>query len=524
MNTPPPSVRHTPSAMRLCERCGGELNEAGVCNRCLFLEFDALESDKFSLPGLEDIEEIARGGMGVVYKARESATGRIVAVKVPATHMWSDEDAMRRFAQEVRSAALLDHPHVLPVYEVGRSGDAPFFTMKFAGGGSLDQQAMARRGDPAFFRWTAETMAKIADAVRFAHEHGVLHRDLKPGNILFDEAGEPYVADYGLAKWLDGSALGEASELTRTITALGTPHYLAPEIAAGRTNAASTSADVYSLGAMLYELLCGQPPHVGSSITLVLRKVADEPVESPSKVATRPLPKDLEAICMKALEPESSDRYPTAASFAADLRRFLEGEAVHARPLPVAQQAWRWSRRHPAISVLAATLMLVLAVSAVIQTRSSRNLANALTNAESSLRDSLIAQSRLVRKSHRLGQRHDALSLVRQAVAEKGGDTLALRNEAAAALAAPDLRLVGEAFQFRPTSHRGHCVSVTPDLRFVLCRGVDNQVALRNLESGVISWKYTSTRSVLPDGFHLSDSAKFAALTFSDHWLEVWDT
>src|SRR5687767_13145601 len=142
----------------------------------------------FSLPGLEGLEELARGGMGVVYKARETATGRMVAVKMPGTRMWEDEDAMRRFAQEVRSAALLDHPHVLPVYEVGRKDGAPFFTMKYASGGSLAEQAKEHRErdpDATSYWWMAETLAKVADAVQFAHEHGVLHRDLKPGNILF---------------------------------------------------------------------------------------------------------------------------------------------------------------------------------------------------------------------------------------------------------------------------------------------------------------------------------------------------
>ncbi|OAI56875.1 hypothetical protein AYO49_03375 [Verrucomicrobiaceae bacterium SCGC AG-212-N21] len=504
-----------------CGECGAELNVTGVCARCMFLmggdEAEARPGG-FSIPGLEDLHELARGGMGVVYRARETATGRTVAVKMPGTRMWRDDDAMRRFAQEVRSAALLDHAHVLPVHEVGRVGRAPFFTMKYAGGGSLVDQARLRPDpDAADLRWAAQMLAKVADAVQFAHEHGVLHRDLKPGNILFDEAGEPYVADFGLAKWLEGSAMGEAQNLTNTVSSLGTPHYLAPEIASGKASTASISTDVYALGAILYELLCGRPPHEGSSITLLLRNVADKRPQPPSTITGRPLPKDLEAICMKAIQGESADRYASAGELAADLRRFLDGKGVIARPLPVAQRIWRWSRRHPAIAVLGVTLGLVLAISGVM-------LASALTTAEDRLRDSLIAQSRLVRQSHRLGQRHAALDLTRQAVAAKGGAVLKLRSEAAAALAEPDMQLTGEAFQFQSFSSDGNSAAVTPDFRFVLCCGPDNQVALRNLDSGAISWRYTATRGALPDRFHLSDSARFAALTFPDHWLEVWDT
>ncbi|HSI61936.1 MAG TPA: WD40 repeat domain-containing serine/threonine protein kinase, partial [Candidatus Saccharimonadia bacterium] len=517
-----------------CGKCGAELSALGVCMHCMFLmlenEADAL-GGVLSLPGLEDLQELARGGMGVVYRGRETATGRIVAVKMPAMRMWGDEDAMRRFDMEVRSSALLDHANVLPVYEVGRLDDTPFFTMKYASGGSLmDQVKLRRVAGSTGCRWEAEILAKVSDAVHFAHGHGVLHRDLKPGNILFDEAGEPYVADFGLAKWLEGSAMGEAQNLTNTVTSLGTPHYLAPELASGKASTASTSTDVYALGAILYELLCGRPPHEGSSITLLLRNVADIRPEPPSRLTDRSLSKDLEAVCMKAIQTEAADRYASAGELAADLRRFLAGKSVLARPLPVAQQVWRWSRRHPAITVLGATLVLVLVVSAVIQARSARHLASAgrdlaiaLTIAEGNLRDSLIAQSRLVRKSHQLGQRHDALDLIRQAAA-KGGATDRLRTEATAVLATPDMNLIGEAFVFKPTANRGHSVAVTPDFRVILCRGLDDQVTLRDTSSDTISWRHNPVRESLADGFHLSDSAKYAALTYADHWLEVWDT
>jgi len=484
------------------------------------------EETRFTLPGLEQLQEIARGGMGLVYRAVETITGRVVAVKIPATRYWDDKQAVQRFMQEARSAALLEHPHILPVYEVAHTRDAPFFTMKFAGGGSLGDQAKSKRAAADYHRWLCSALAKVTDAVQFAHEHGVLHRDLKPANILFDEAGEPYVADFGLAKWLEGSALGEAGHHTRTITALGTPHYLAPEIAAGKTNSASTSADLYALGAILYEMLCGRPPHEGESVTLVLRNVADTRPDAPSKVLREKfgsvLPPDLEAICMKAIEREPQDRYTSAAQLAADLRRYLDGEGVLARPLPLAQQVWRWSRRRPAIAGLAAALIVVLAVSAAMILGANRKLTGALGTANARLRDSLISQSQLVRQSARIGQRYEALDLIRKAA--EMGVSVELRNEAAAALAEPDMRMVGEMFRFKPTRHLGASVAVTPDFKLALCIGLDKQVAVRETASGAIQWTWHGTHDTPPDEFHLSNSAAYAALIFPDHWLEVWDT
>lgn len=508
-----------------CPACGAALNPHGVCNRCMFL--DACDGDPttaFSLPGLGELEEIARGGMGVVYKAKETVTGRVVAVKVPVTRMWEDEEAMRRFAQEVRSAALLDHPHVLPVLEVGRSAHAPFFTMKFAAGGSLADQARAHRDEADYFAWIARTLAKVADAVQFAHERGVLHRDLKPANILFDEAGEPYVADFGLAKWLEGSALGETELLTRTITSLGTPHYLAPEIAGGRSPAAAIGTDVYALGAILYELLCGRPPHEGASITLVLRKVADERPQAPSKFAARPPPRDLEAVCLKAMEMEPADRYAGAAMLATDLRHFLAGEAVVARPLPFAQRSWRWMRKHPGIAALGAALIIVLASSAAMILSANRKLSLTLDASERNLRDALIAQSRFVRRSMQAGQRSGALQLLLQA-RERGGASVELRSEAAAALAAPEMRNAGVAFEFTSTLHLGAEVALTPDFtKALLIRRSDRRVVLQKLDDGSVLWMWSGTDRRLPDAFQLSESAQYAALIFPDHAVEVWDT
>lgn len=510
-----------------CATCGALLNPSGLCNRCLFLDFDESEAAPgFSIPGLEDLEEIARGGMGIVYKAREKATGRIVAVKLPATRMWEDAEVMRRFSQEVRSAALLDHPHVLPVYEVGRTSDAPFFTMKYAGGGSLAEQSKARRANDGFHRWTADVLAKVADAVQFAHEHGVLHRDLKPANVLFDEAGEPYVGDFGLAKWLEGSLLGEATNLTRTITSLGTPHYLAPEIGAGKPNAVSVASDVYALGAILYEMLCGRPPHEGGSLTLLLRQVADESPDAPSKLARANdiavPPADLEAICLKAMQREPQDRYPSAAALAADLRRFISGESVSARPLPMLQKMTRWSRRHPAMATMAAALVIVLAASATMIVRKNRELSRALDTAGASLQQSLIAQSRLVRQDSHLGQRTRALELVRKAAAM--GVTPELRNEAAAVLAEPDMVLAGELFRFKPTGYGGAAAAVTPDFRLQLSRAEDGSVALREIGSGKAVWSYGESAGLLASAFQLSDDGKFAALSDLNHRVEVWDT
>src|SRR5687767_4296220 len=219
--------------------------------------------------GHEIAAEIARGGMGIVYRARQLDPPRTVALKMLLPHQLGSAEMAERFRIEVSTLTLLEHPAILPVYQVGEHERLPFFTMKLATGGTLAQRKHEYAGD---WHAVAELMATLAEAVQFAHERGVLHRDLKPGNILFDEQGRAYVSDFGLAKLVSAE-----SNLTRSMDFLGTPNYVAPEVATRSAQQATTASDIYSLGAILYELLAGRPPFAAEGIPALLKKIAEEP-------------------------------------------------------------------------------------------------------------------------------------------------------------------------------------------------------------------------------------------------------
>jgi serine/threonine protein kinase/tetratricopeptide (TPR) repeat protein len=314
-----------------------------------------LPDKNWRLGNYEILEEIGRGGMGVIYRARQRHSRRIVAVKRVLGYHADSRETLARFRREAQAAASLDHPNILPIYEVSESEDGlPFFSMKFAPGGSLQEVRPALRNEP---RQCVALVAKIARAVQYAHGKGILHRDLKPGNILLDCRGEPFVSDFGLAKWLDAT-----SDLTRTLTIFGTPGYIAPEQASGPAAQLKPTADVYSLGAILFDLLAGRPPFLGSHALSVIRQAAENPapkLRSLSKVADR----DLETICARCLEREPSSRYRSAHDLAEDLERSLEGRPIIARPVLPPVRIWRWSKRNP---LLASSIAACLALSSAI--------------------------------------------------------------------------------------------------------------------------------------------------------------
>ena len=298
----------------------------------------AMPDKNWRLGNYEILEEIGRGGMGVIYRARQRHSRRIVAVKRVLGYHADSRETLARFRREAQAAASLDHPNILPIYEVSESEDGlPFFSMKFAPGGSLAQASSALRSEP---RQCVALMAKVTRAVQYAHSKGILHRDLKPGNILLDGRGEPFVSDFGLAKWLEIT-----SDLTRTLTIFGTPGYIAPEQASESAALVKPTADVYSLGAILFDLLAGRPPFLGSHALSVIRQAAEVPapkLRSLSKVADR----DLETICARCLEREPQARYRSAGDLAEDLERWLEGRPIIARPVLPPVRMWRWSRRN----------------------------------------------------------------------------------------------------------------------------------------------------------------------------------
>jgi tetratricopeptide (TPR) repeat protein/tRNA A-37 threonylcarbamoyl transferase component Bud32 len=311
-----------------------------------------------TIDGYELEAEIARGGMGVVYRARQCGLNRTVALKMLRSSALAAPGQLRRFQAEAEAVAALDHRGIVPVYEVGDHGGQPFLAMKYMEGGSLAGGLDRYREDQ---RESARLLAEVAEAVDHAHRHGVLHRDLKPANILLDAEGRPHVSDFGLAKRLSpaGQQNGAAG-LTQTGDLLGTPSYMAPEQARGDQRAVTVATDVYGLGAILYELLTGKPPFVGDGILDTLNRIRDQAPVPPRQL--RPgVDRDLETICLKALEKEPAERYPSVQALADDLHRFLAGEPVHARPVGLLRRGWRWCRRRRALAGLLLALGLALA-------------------------------------------------------------------------------------------------------------------------------------------------------------------
>ncbi|HXQ01951.1 MAG TPA: serine/threonine-protein kinase, partial [Candidatus Udaeobacter sp.] len=270
-------------------------------------EIDVRDPDR-RLGNYQILDEIGHGGMGVIYRARQRHSRRIVAVKRILAYEADSRETLIRFRREALAAASLDHPNILPIYEVGEDEDGlPFFSMKFAAGGSLRDAAPSLRSEPLR---SVALMAKVARAVHYAHAQGILHRDLKPGNILLDGRGEPLVSDFGLAKWLD-----MGSNVTHTLTIFGTPGYVAPEQAEGSTRSLRPGTDVYSLGAILFDLLTGRPPFLGDNVLAVIQQAAEKPAPKLRSFAPA-LDRDLEIICAKCLEREPNARYCSAEDLA----------------------------------------------------------------------------------------------------------------------------------------------------------------------------------------------------------------
>jgi tetratricopeptide (TPR) repeat protein/tRNA A-37 threonylcarbamoyl transferase component Bud32/TolB-like protein len=368
LTDPPVSIRDEPVRCR----CGSAVRVGcGLCISCLLrhglhpeepqtesfdailAEIDVRDTD-WQLGNYQILEEIGRGGMGVIYRARQRHSRRIVALKRVLSYHSDSHETLARFQREAQAAASLDHPNILPIYEVGLSEDGlPFFSMKFAPGGSLVGCKAAFRNEP---RPAIRLMASVARAIEYAHSVGILHRDLKPGNILVDGRGEPLVSDFGLAKWLDSSG-----DLTRTLIGFGTPGYIAPEQACGPASQLGPTADIYSLGAILFDLLAGRPPFLGEHALAVIAQASEK--DAPRlRGIVRSVDRDLETICARCLERDPSARYSSAGDLANDLEHWLEHKTIVARPVSAPTRIWRWTRRNPGFAATCAACLILAAL------------------------------------------------------------------------------------------------------------------------------------------------------------------
>src|SRR5438105_11876867 len=365
------------SVIRLCPTCGAEIPPdapEGGCPGCLLQTgLDPLVSEdghpsyltrvqpatgsERSLEILGDLgdyellEEIGRGGQGIVYRARQKSLNRTVALKVIGLGQWATKAHLKRFRLEAEAAASLEHPCIVPIYEVGKRGGACYFSMGLVDGGQLD--AVAKR-EPMPLRHAAELVAKLARTVHYAHERGILHRDIKPGNILLDAKGEPHLTDFGLARLVETE-----STVTRTLEVLGTPSYMAPEQAVGNNARVTSATDVYGLGAVFYQLLTGHPPFAGGTTFETVRLVLDTEPRQP-RLLNPKVDRDLATICLMCLDKDPQRRYSSALALAEDLERWLKHEPIRARRTGIFTRGRKWVRRNPAIAALIASLAAVI--------------------------------------------------------------------------------------------------------------------------------------------------------------------
>jgi WD40 repeat protein/tetratricopeptide (TPR) repeat protein len=514
----------------------------------------AAAPERPAVPGFEILAELGRGGMGIVYKARQTALKRLVALKMILSGAHAGPQELARFRAEAEAVARLQHPNIVQVFEVGEHNGLPFFALEFVDGGSLDRTL---KDTPLPSAEAAHLVATLARAVHVAHERGIVHRDLKPANILLVSDGgvsgewspdttrhptphpspltthQPKVTDFGLAKRLD-----DPSGQTHSGAVVGTPSYMAPEQAGGRVKEVGPAADVYALGAILYECLTGRPPFRGASVFDTLEQVLTrEPV--PPRALQPKVARDLEVICLHCLRKEPGRRYASALALAEDLRRFREGEPISARRAGRVERLWRWARRRPVVAGLgAAVLVLLLAVTIIpsvlafslhaARIAADENAGRAETQRRKAVRQEGIARTEQLRaeKNERTARCHaySAQMHVADQAWHDGqfGRALELLEAQRPLPGQEDLRGF-EWYHLWHRAHAGHratlrghrdavsCVAVSPDGSTLASTGGDGHLKLWNLPTPARAGGRPSTarlRATLPG--HGADSGSLA--------------
>src|SRR5207248_3102400 len=362
--------QHNEMLEKVCPKCGATiLPEAprGFCSLCLFKtglgefadgngETDFAAHIPTDFGDYELQGEIGRGAQGVVYRARQKSLNRIVALKIVALGHWASTTHLKRFRLEAEAAAGLNHPSIVPIHEIGERDGCCYFSMNFVEGKALDEVA---KRESISIRRAAQLITKLARTVHYAHEHGILHRDIKPGNILLDAEGEPHLTDFGLARLIEGE-----STVTRTTDCLGTPSYMAPEQARGSSEVTKTT-DIYGLGAVLYHLLTGRPPFVGTTSYETVRLLLETDPRQP-RLLNPKVDRDLGTICLKCLEKDPERRYCSALALAEDLERWLRHEPIQARRTGFVTRGKKWLQRNPTAAVAVASLAALVTMMGVI--------------------------------------------------------------------------------------------------------------------------------------------------------------
>ena len=502
----------------------------------------------------ELLEEIARGGMGVVYKARQVSLNRIVALKMILAGQLASEREVQRFYAEAQAAANLQHPNIVAIHEVGHHAGQHYFSMDYVAGKSLAQIV---REKPLAAMQAARYLKTIAEAIEFAHERGTLHRDLKPANVLIDEFDQPRVTDFGLAKRIEGSA-----QLTSTGSLMGTPSYMPPEQAGANDGKIGPASDVYSLGAVLYELVTGRPPFLGESLVVTLNQVLNTEPAAP-RLLNPEVPRDLETICLKCLQKEPGKRYQTASALAHDLARFLKHEPILARPIGPFERTWRWCRRNPIVSSLSATIAALMLAAATggsflaISERNARTLADrnadlaqdaarhqkmeaqrADANARAEAKMRLVAQAETKRADERTEEVRHTLYAARQQVAlnawrENRADVLAeILEQQKPEPGARDLR--GFEWSYlqclaKAPGRRWHeagpmvnGIAISPDGLMAISVGFDGKATAWDVATGTPRWDTGTAFSSSVNAAAISPDGKTVALAGHSGQLRLY--